>query len=222
MVEYLAGNRIRGTSAEKTSLTINVSPATEAIYDALSESDVSTSAIYGSGASDGRTGVRIDAGHSGIGKYINKVIFYGNKEGSPTGTYYCKIFNSSNVEVATSSGQDISLLNGGGTNGTRANNEHTLTTFHQIASGDVIAFTYAGGDSSNHLLGYSSSNSLITNTTPVWKNPFAYRPDRNIKQKFDSSPASAVVALNIEDGSIFYETDTNKSYVLNSGTWTEV
>jgi hypothetical protein len=28
--------------------------------------------------------------------------------------------------------------------------------------------------------------------------------------------------LNVVDGSIFYETDTNKSYVLNSGTWTEV
>ena len=36
-------------------------------------------------------------------------------------------------------------------------------------------------------------------------------------------PTSIANALpNIEDGSIFYETDTNKSYVLNSGTWTEV
>ena len=58
-MEFLAGNRIRGTSAEKTSLTINVSPATETIYDALSESDVSTSVIYGSGAGDGRTGREI-------------------------------------------------------------------------------------------------------------------------------------------------------------------
>jgi len=26
----------------------------------------------------------------------------------------------------------------------------------------------------------------------------------------------------VQDGAIFYETDTNKSYVLNSGTWTEL
>ena len=30
------------------------------------------------------------------------------------------------------------------------------------------------------------------------------------------------VLPNVEDGAIFYDTDVNKSYVLNSGTWTEV
>ena len=29
-------------------------------------------------------------------------------------------------------------------------------------------------------------------------------------------------SLNIVDGSIFYETDTNKSYVLYSDTWSEI
>ena len=33
---------------------------------------------------------------------------------------------------------------------------------------------------------------------------------------------SDVDVLVIQDGAIFYETDTNKSYVLNSGTWTEL
>jgi hypothetical protein len=37
----------------------------------------------------------------------------------------------------------------------------------------------------------------------------------------NTTPASAV-SLTVQDGAIFYETDTNKSYVLNSGTWTEL
>ena len=36
-------------------------------------------------------------------------------------------------------------------------------------------------------------------------------------------PTSIANALpNIEDGSIFHETDTNKSYVLYNGSWTEL
>ena len=31
-----------------------------------------------------------------------------------------------------------------------------------------------------------------------------------------------VGTYNVEDGSIFYETDTNKEYILSSGTWTEL
>ena len=37
----------------------------------------------------------------------------------------------------------------------------------------------------------------------------------------DVTPASAE-AIKIQDGSIFYETDTNKEYVLNNNTWTEL
>jgi len=40
---------------------------------------------------------------------------------------------------------------------------------------------------------------------------------------YNSGSGSKVdVPINAVDGSIFYETDTNKSYVLNSGTWTEL
>jgi hypothetical protein len=37
----------------------------------------------------------------------------------------------------------------------------------------------------------------------------------------DLTPAGTV-ATKVQDGSIFYETDTNKSYVLNDSTWTEL
>ena len=37
----------------------------------------------------------------------------------------------------------------------------------------------------------------------------------------DMTPAVGV-SLKVQDGSIFYETDTNKEYVLNNGTWTEL
>lgn len=37
----------------------------------------------------------------------------------------------------------------------------------------------------------------------------------------DLTPAGTV-ATKVQDGAIFYETDTNKSYVLNDSTWTEL
>jgi len=37
----------------------------------------------------------------------------------------------------------------------------------------------------------------------------------------DATPAAAS-SLTISDGVVFYETDTNKSYVLSSNTWTEL
>ena len=38
----------------------------------------------------------------------------------------------------------------------------------------------------------------------------------------DLTPAAAVAAPAVQDGSIFYETDTNKSYVLYDGSWSEL
>ena len=37
----------------------------------------------------------------------------------------------------------------------------------------------------------------------------------------DATPASAEV-IKVQDGAIFYETDTNKEYVLSNNTWTEL
>ena len=37
----------------------------------------------------------------------------------------------------------------------------------------------------------------------------------------DMTPAVAV-SLKVQDGSVFHESDTNKEYVLNNGTWTEL
>jgi len=49
-----------------------------------------------------------------------------------------------------------------------------------------------------------------------------YASDSNLSMLgADITPAGAV-AIKVQDGAIFYETDTNKSYVLSSSVWTEL
>jgi len=41
-------------------------------------------------------------------------------------------------------------------------------------------------------------------------------------ENFTVLGSDAVLSMTVQDGAIFYETDTNKSYVLSSNTWTEL
>jgi hypothetical protein len=224
MVTYLAGNRIRGTNAERTSVAISGTPATETVFDATTQSQVSTAFCYsGYAYSSTRFGTRIDAGFSGIGKYIKKIMLPLDKTGSPTGNCWYAVFDSSNVEKARTNTKDVSTLPSTTSSANAEDTELTLESFVKLEAGDIVAMVYESGSAGNYPQTYSASTSLISNTTPMkyGGNVWAYRADRNIWFKFDSTPASAVVS-NISDGSIFYETDTNKEYVLYNNTWTEL
>jgi hypothetical protein len=49
-----------------------------------------------------------------------------------------------------------------------------------------------------------------------------YAVDSNLTILGDNITAAAVVATKVQDGAVYYETDTNKSYVLSSSVWTEL
>jgi hypothetical protein len=46
--------------------------------------------------------------------------------------------------------------------------------------------------------------------------------DMQIGDNMSALGSDAVESLNVQDGAVYYETDTNKSYVLSSDTWTEL
>ena len=50
----------------------------------------------------------------------------------------------------------------------------------------------------------------------------SYAIGSNVSVLGSDIAATAAVATKVQDGAIFYETDTNKSYVLSSDTWTEL
>ena len=46
--------------------------------------------------------------------------------------------------------------------------------------------------------------------------------DLDIGSKLSAIGSDGTEELNVQDGAVYYETDTNKSYVLSSNTWTEL
>ncbi len=99
------------------------------------------SLIYG----NRRYGVEIKAGHPAIDAVISDIEFYISKSGSPTGSAYFKVYNSSGTQQATTAALDVSTL--GGIGWTRLQ----LTSTHTIAAGDRIVCEFSGGDSSNYV-----------------------------------------------------------------------
>ena len=100
-----------------------------------------TSLIYGGR----RYGVEIKSGHSAIGTVISDIEFYISKSGSPTGSAYFKVYNSSGVQQATTAALDVSTL------GSIAFKKLALTSNHTIVAGDRIVCEFSGGDSSNYV-----------------------------------------------------------------------
>jgi hypothetical protein len=169
---------------------------TETVFDATTQSAVSTAFCYSGYAFSGtRFGTRIDAGFSGIGKYIKKIMLPLDKTGSPTGNCWYAVFDSSNVEKARTNTKDVSTLPTTSSAGNAEDTELTLESAVKLEAGDIVAFVYEGGSSGNYPQTYSASNTLIANTTPMKypSNSWSYRPDRNIWFKFDSDPASIIL-----------------------------
>ena len=50
----------------------------------------------------------------------------------------------------------------------------------------------------------------------------SYTGNFHVGDNLSALGSDGVESLNVQDGVIFYETDTNKSYVLSSNTWTEL
>ena len=166
-IKHLGAKRIQGLSTDR------VSEATEVI------NTMSNQNSNGKLCKDEQYfyGQQIGTGFSGIGKKINRVDFYMQKDGSPTGNAKCTIYTGSVLSggsvhspsgktlVATSTTTfDISTLH--------TSNWQTVTfefsSPHTLSAGDVIGFqlldsTNVPNDSNAPQIGFDS-NDVITNS----------------------------------------------------------
>ena len=220
-IEYLAGNRLRGLNSDRASSS---SYTTETVYN---QSGGWAGAVPLSGAGNTRTGIRVESGSSAIGKIVRKIQGELSKSNSPTGTYKWTIRNNADTIVAeTPTGVSGDLTEAA----TETFVEFTFDVPRTLVEGDRIQLEFSGGDASNDVnLSYNnglpsmpsgfkrclyngSSYSDTTTGTPYFK--------------LDSTPATYTVSTNalpnIVDGAVFHETDTNKSYILYSGSWSEL
>ena len=233
-VKYLAGNRIQGLSTDRVS--------SSTAFDNLSAT-----------GSDGKMckdeqgyyATQIGTSHSGIGTDVNRVSFMLKKTGSPTGNMKSKIY-SGDVEttgnghtaktvVATSTTTlDISTLD---------DSSYTEIVFEfasdrTVAAGDNYSLEMQDGtdvpsSSKCVKIGY---NSTATTNAIVARSP--YGSTNGTVQALDwyYNPFGTGYGLamkiygvggidtNLQNGTIFEETDTGKHFIWNSSTstWTEV
>ena len=118
---------------------------TSKIYDATGDTPVSTAFCYSGYAFSGtRFGTRIDAGNSGIGKYIKKIAIPLIKLGLPTGNFNYAVYDSTDTLKEKTGGYDASTLTG-----SYVSIELELDDYVKIEEGDIIAFVYESGSAGN-------------------------------------------------------------------------
>ena len=124
-------------------------PCQQLVWD----EDQPTYPAYGGGP---RKGMQFTTGFSCLGETVSSMIFLLKKTGSPTGTAYVKVWNSSNVEQITLGSIDISTIDA------TTQTEYTFDSpsgAHTLANGDIIGFQSDNGDASNYI-GLAVNNSL--------------------------------------------------------------
>ena len=252
-MEFLAGNRIRGTSAEKTqSVTLDGTPQSNSGTTATSLSESITVGDHVNKAlivlvtqqSGSTTSVKV-----GSNSFTNLVITNGGSSG--TGTQRTEIWYLLDGDITNNASNQVDWV---GSAGSRVSiGVYSLYNVDQSASGFVSSFAYGTAStttgevnsvvSGDFILDILSANS---STQPVDTLTEGYNvlisTNRYAVSQYDASPSTdndmfysnvtgaewAWSGARIKpiskftDGSIFYETDTNKSYVLYSNTWTEV
>lgn len=110
-----------------------------------------TFAAVGS-ANDERIGLKVISGSSAIGLGIQKFKIVVQKEGSPTGTCFYRVFDSSDTEKGSIS-FDVSTIPG-----TEGFLEKDLGSIVTIAQDDRIFIEYTGGDITNRVRVFINNN----------------------------------------------------------------
>jgi len=214
VVEYLAGNRLRGTSTERTALT------TLTTTEQTTSNSDGNSSLGGSAGANVKLGAKFNTGHDIIGKTVSSVSIKTSSYGSPSGTAYLKIYDSSLDLIATSTnGKDLTDMAG------EAQSVYHTTTFNfepyvTFVDGYIVSFE-GGTTSDGNEVNVQASNvgTDASNTEYGWyQTSWSWQSGRDMW--LDYSYISAYP--NIQDGSIFYEKNTNKSHVLYSGIWSKV
>jgi hypothetical protein len=233
MVTYLAGNRIRGLNSERVSSPAQTTSWQNVSFDSSTEVNGITSSgnkavgtgVTGNWASYMRSNEFIDTSTGGGEFYFTNIPitnYTGGFEKSPYNQYPSGTYQNGNYSyhITTATNNIYEKT----TNYSGTANTGSLTQEFKIAitSGGTVTYQARA----------NSSGSWTTDRTTTGASGKFY-----INTGFQSNQASGAaqptfyikgnvvttnLLPNVEDGSIFYETDTNKSYVLNSGTWTEL
>ena len=280
MVEYLAGNRIRGTDSEKSATVISLTGLT-AYYNFEQTSGTMTNQASTVGSTDqitadgtfesygGSSPSRTSAGK--IGTY--STFFSGTADG--TGSRY----NLSGNPMPSASNADFTVslwLKGGRSSATNTllgcypNGSDWQITWNPgvsinfyLGSNTQWAYSYSTSDwvhivvqrdSGTYKLYWngtfkaissgSSSTGALTGNPSIGSDPGSGSnrevmggniDDMSIWNRvltsaevgvlYNSGNGQAIVGsapINVPDGSIFYATDTNKSYVLYDSSWSEL
>jgi hypothetical protein len=231
MVTYLAGNRIRGTSAER-STTGQTTTWQNVSFDSSTEVNGITSTgnkaigtnVTGSWASYMRSNEFIDTATGGGEFYmtnIPQINFVGGFEKSPHNQNSSAVYTNANYGFHTTWASNNMYEKSTSYNGIDINASSTQEFKLAITSGGNVTYQVRA----------NSSSSWTTDRTTTGASGKFY-----INASFNASHATAqpefyikgnvvttnLIGDNLVDGSIFYETDTNKEYVLYNNTWTEV
>jgi hypothetical protein len=221
-MEFLAGNRIRGLNSERTSTTTTTA---DIVWNSTTVHGMSISTNTASTTNTGWT----------AGVQSNDTWTVGDSEISITWT-------ASGAHIQTGFGKDPFVI----TSPNIYNFQEMEYRMYNGTSGTEI-YTYDSGSIGGNHGSWTSSNVmkmtmsttgvvtyykdgtlLTTSTNPATIGDTYYvhaggTNNSGATNNLEITTSGTTNLLpNIEDGSIFYETDTNKSYVLNSGTWTEV
>ena len=271
-MEFLAGNRIRGTSAEKTGLTVidTITKDTQAIIQhgtaGYGSPDTFSSFVVGNNSN---RALIVATGAYNAGPDIVSVKFNGTESftyitrNSVSSAYKVELWYLINPTVTTANiviewgtqsgfggagaGQmgaiaysfyNVAQTSSIGTPVTKAETTNTTTPFINITpvnSGSMIIDSW-----------YNGHGSTVTNNETDGMAIICGGVDRNMASQYNLTPTigsansmsrtsgsdqytQVAVEVNansvlpkVVDGSIFYETDTNKSYVLYNGSWTEL
>ena len=184
-LKYLAGERIIGTAAERTVMSVGT-PQTNLINSgnlgtsynlvneglAISQTDTDSGDDTLNSADKHRTGLRVDGGSNGCsGRIITKVGYELKKTGSPTGNATVVVCNDAGTTIYDTIGTlDVSTLT---TSYVWYTFENTSAT-HTIVDSDHIELRYNGGDGSNTVNYHWEDSDEVTSGSYITYNGSSY------------------------------------------------
>uniref|UniRef100_A0AAT9J973 ORF7 n=1 Tax=Nitrosopumilaceae spindle-shaped virus TaxID=3065433 RepID=A0AAT9J973_9VIRU len=134
-------------------VTFNVGATTASVGSVTSTEQTTsnsdgTSSLGGSGGSNVKVGAKFNTGHDIIGKPISSITIKTATYGSPTGTAYLKIYDSSLNLIATSTnGLDVTTMNG---DPQMSFIEHEFEFSPTVTFADGYIISYEGASASNN------------------------------------------------------------------------
>ncbi len=207
-IKYLDSKRISGLEADRstTTKTYDYYTVTGSQFDGLFTGNII------------RGGIKIVSASPAIDTYIQKVKLSIKKLGSPSGNLTITVRDDSDTILASGTLATSSITT------SYADYEITLDSAVKLAINYRVMGEYSGGDGSNNLIMEMQATTIETGYENTKYNGSAYssygtgyRPSFT----FDSTPTStAAIPTDIQDNSIFVETDTASRYWFDSVTAT--